>query len=43
MKKCDDIKNLYCFENKIKLIRISYLDVDKIYSILDKLLLRLTI
>ena len=43
MKKCDNIKNLYCFENKIKLIRISYLDVDKIDSILDKLLLRLTI
>ena len=43
MKKCDNIKNLYCLENKIKLIRISYLDVDKIDSILDKLLLRLSI
>lgn len=28
----DSIKNQYCINNKVKLVRISYLDFDKINS-----------
>jgi very-short-patch-repair endonuclease len=35
-KKMDGIKNNYCNENGIKLIRISYLDFDKINEILRR-------
>lgn len=38
MKKCDNIKNLYCEKNNIKLIRISYLEYNKILEILKTLL-----
>ena len=33
----DEIKNQYCFDNQIKLIRIKYLDIEKIGSILDNI------
>ena len=32
----DEIKNKYCQDNKIKLIRISYMDYDNIEKILNK-------
>ncbi len=35
-KRNDEIKNEYCKHNNIKLIRISYLDKDKIEDILHK-------
>lgn len=35
-KKHDEIKNKYCEDNNIKLIRIPYWQIDKIDSILDK-------
>ena len=31
----DHIKNKYCFKNKIKLLRISYNELNNIYKILD--------
>ena len=34
-KKRDEIKNTYCEQNKIKLIRIPYWDFDKIEKILN--------
>lgn len=36
--KCDNIKNDYCFKNKINLLRISYLDIDNINNILPNYL-----
>jgi very-short-patch-repair endonuclease len=33
---CDNIKSSFCRENNIKLIRISYLDIKNIKSILDE-------
>jgi hypothetical protein len=33
----DYIKDIYCFDNKISLIRISYLEYDRIYDILDSI------
>ncbi len=37
-KKNDIIKNIYCIENKIELIRISYEDINIVDKILDKYL-----
>ncbi len=39
-KKRDEIKNKYCADNNIRLIRIAYFDIDNIKTILDKLLLQ---
>jgi Zn finger protein HypA/HybF involved in hydrogenase expression len=36
-KKRDYIKDMYCLDNKISLIRISYLEYDKIFEILDSI------
>lgn len=36
MKKCDEIKNNYCINNKIKLIRIPYYEIENIEDILNK-------
>lgn len=38
VKKRDNIKNLFCKNNGIKLIRISYKDINNIYDILRRLL-----
>lgn len=38
MKLRDEIKNKYCFDNNIKLIRISYLEIKNIREILQKTL-----
>lgn len=38
-KMKDDIKNNYCFDKKIKLVRISYKDFDIIYEILKTILI----
>lgn len=35
-KKRDKLKNKFCVENNIRLIRISYLDYDNIYKLLNK-------
>ena len=39
MKKCDLIKDDYCLEKNIKLIRISYKDYEIIHDILNKILI----
>jgi menaquinone-dependent protoporphyrinogen IX oxidase len=36
-KRRDYIKDIYCLDNKISLIRISYLEYDRIYDILDSI------
>lgn len=41
-QECDNIKNQYCKDNDITLIRIPYTEYDNIETILDKELLQLT-